>query len=113
MCEFNPWQAQHAIGLAAAEAQRAWLNQAARFLGARLEDDTPAPVIGQCLSLLLSGLLQSASCTEEAYQGAQREALIAEHNLRLLALVDLIHRHERGEAVGAPLLAMLKQWLAD
>ena len=113
MRELKAWQAPHLMGLAASEAQQHWLEQAAAFLSLHLEEGTPQSVVGQCLAILLSGLLQSAVCIEEAHQSAERVALIAVHNQRLLDLSELISRHEQGEPVSAPLLEMLRQWLAN
>lgn len=117
MTQMISWKAQNtASATAVVEAQRYWLSQVAKTLGTHLQHDSSPELIGECLRVLLSGLLQSAVSVEEACAQSKwptGEMLIAEHNDRCLKIVALIYQHEQGKAVGEALLECLRGWLLN
>lgn len=115
MTVFTSWQAQGLTGNAVLEAQRCWLGRLAETLSARLRLDSSQFSIGECLSQLMSGLLQSLVSAEEAVQeqGLPVDALIEEHNLLCEEVLELTERHERGELVGLDLLELLHECLGS
>jgi hemerythrin len=109
---FTPWEAQRASSASVIDAQHIWLSRLAETLGDHLHNSIQA--VGECLELLVSGLLQSVVSVEEACleQGfAARERLIARHNELCLAIANLLQRHTRAEPVGPELQQCLEDWL--
>lgn len=117
MTVFTSWHtlAQGLTGNAVLEAQHCWLEQLAATLGSRLHQDSSQLSVGDCLTQLMSGLLQSLVSAEEALleQGLPIGSLVAEHNLLCLEVLDLIQRHERGTPVGLELLELLQDCLGQ
>ena len=115
MTVFTSWQAQGLTGNAVLEAQRSWLGQLAENLSVRLQQDSSAVSVGDCLAQLMSGLLQSLVSAEEAVleQGLPIDTLVEEHNLLCEEVLDLIERHERGVRVGLELLDLLHECLGS
>lgn len=109
MTVFTSWQAQGLTGNAVLEAQRCWLGQLAETLSARLHGDSSPTAVGDCLERLMSGLLQSLVCAEDAVQeqGLPVDALVEEHNRLCEEVLGLLQRHERGARVGLELLDLL------
>lgn len=115
MTVFTSWQAQGLVGNAVLDAQRSWLGQLAENLSVRLQQDSSAVSVGDCLAQLMSGLLQSLVSAEEAVleQGLPIDTLVEEHNLLCEEVLDLIERHERGARVGLDLLDLLHACLGS
>lgn len=116
MTNFTPWIEQGLRGIAVIEAQRCWLTQLAETLSARLQLNSAQEAVGDCLTQLMSGLLQSLVSEEEAFVelgSPVDDAHLAEHNALCLEVLELIKRHERGELVGLQLLQRLQDWLSQ
>jgi len=116
MTNFTPWIEQGLRGIAVIEAQRYWLTQLAETLSARLQLDSAQEAVGDCLTQLMSGLLQSLVSEEEAFVelgSPVDDAHLAEHNALCLEVLEMIKHHERGELVGLQLLQRLQDWLSQ
>lgn len=116
MLGFTHWKSQALSGLAVIEAQRCWLSDLTDSLDYHLRHDGSRAALGDCLTQLLSGLLQSLPSEEEAFfqLGHPLDAAhLAEHNQLCLEVLELIKRHEYGEDVGAALLQCLRVWLGE
>ncbi|HEY8330754.1 MAG TPA: hypothetical protein VIO83_05450 [Pseudomonas sp.] len=115
MTGFTPWKSQDLKGIAVIEAQRCWLSELADTLSAHLHLNSSREAIGECLTQLLSGLLQSIVSEEQAFLelGSPVDAAHrAEHNELCMEVLELIKRHELGDSVGLQLLQRLQDWLA-
>lgn len=116
MTNFTPWTEQGLHGIAVIEAQRSWLTQLAETLSTHLHLDSSREAVGECLTQLMSGLLQSLVSEEQAFVelgSPVDDAHLAEHNALCLEVLELIKRHERGELVGLQLLQRLQDWLSQ
>ncbi|HYQ38194.1 MAG TPA: hypothetical protein VER09_04560 [Pseudomonas sp.] len=116
MIGFTHWKSQELRGLAVIEAQRCWLSALTDTLGQHLPQDHAQEAVGECLTQLLSGLLQSLPSEEQAFLELGTpidEAHLAEHNELCLEVLELIKRHERGDDVGPQLLHRLQAWLGQ
>ncbi|MBV2133675.1 hypothetical protein KRX52_12825 [Pseudomonas sp. MAP12] len=114
MTGFTPWKSQDLKGIAVIEAQRCWLSELADTLSAHLPLKDSLDAVGECLTHLLSGLLQSIVSEEEAFLalGSPVDAAHrAEHNELCMEVLELIKRHECGDSVGPQLLQRLQDWL--
>jgi hemerythrin len=116
MIGFTHWKSQELRGIAVIEAQRCWLSELAGTLGYHLPLDSAREAVGECLTQLLSGLLQSLPSEEQAFLELGSpidEAHLAEHNTLCLEVLELIKQHECGDSVGQQLLQRLQAWLGQ
>ena len=116
MIGFTHWKSQELRGIAVIEAQRCWLSELADTLGYHLPLDSSREAVGECLTQLLSGLLQSLPSEEQAFLELGSpidEAHLDEHNTLCLEVLELIKQHECGDSVGQQLLQRLQAWLGQ
>ena len=116
MIGFTHWKSQELKGLAVIEAQRCWLTDLADSLAYHLSHGGDREALGECLTQLLSGLLQALPSEEEALRqlGRPLDAThVDEHNQLCLEVLDLLKRHEYGDDVGTSLLQRLRAWLGE
>lgn len=108
---FIPWPAQLPGGTTVIGAQHFWLSQILETLDGNLPPDNARQAVGECLELLLSGLLQSLVSVEQE-QGLQAgQQLVARHNALCLTILNLLQSHSQGQSVELELLGCLQDWL--
>ncbi|WP_374439370.1 bacteriohemerythrin [Pseudomonas panipatensis] len=112
---FMPWNDEFITGIDKIDQQHRWLVNLTNALYDSLhEEDETAPPIGEILERLVEYTMNHFVVEEALFERLgypQSEAHRAEHDRFNRQVMDLLLRHESGEAVDDKTLGLLKDWL--
>lgn len=112
---FMPWNDEFVIGIERIDEQHRWLVELTNALHDSLNGPQgEGPPIGELLEQLVDYTMNHFIVEEVLFQRlgySDEEAHRAEHDRFNRQIIDLLYRHEDGEAVSVEALALLKSWL--
>lgn len=112
---FMEWSEDLATGIHLIDTRHRWLVETTNRLHDALDDSPPQrALIGEILNSLMDYTVNHFINEEYLFQFLGYPALAehqAEHNRFTARILDLLQRHEAGEAVGVEVLESLKDWL--
>jgi len=112
---FMPWNDEFVIGIERIDEQHRWLVDLTNALYDSLNGtDGEAQPIGELIEQLVEYTMNHFIVEEVLFQRLGypgEEAHKAEHDRFNRQIIDLLYRHEDGEAVSVEALELLKSWL--